>query len=225
MSGDGDFAGDLDGDIRRASAHIAQVRAQTSAEKRLMIAIAGPPASGKTTLAGALVDAINNREPADPPVAALLPMDGFHLDNAVLDEMGLRAVKGAPQTFDADGYIALVRSVREATTDILCPGFDRTIDAVVPDDLSIPAGTRIVIAEGNYLLLTADPWHQLKSLFDTTIALTPPLAELERRLIDRWLAHGHDQDAAEKRARGNDLVNAETVLTSSQTADLRLGIA
>jgi pantothenate kinase len=189
-------------------------------EGRLMIGIAGPPGSGKSTLAERVVDALNDRQ--GDAAAALLPMDGYHLDNTVLDARGLRAVKGAPDTFDAAGFVALVRRIRHEAGDLRYPLFDRSADRTAPDAGLLRAETGIVVAEGNYLLLRDGPWADLKDLFDATVMIAPPLKVLEERLIDRWLSYGFAPEAAAARARGNDLANARTVLARSSVADLHL---
>ncbi|WP_241524034.1 uridine kinase [Oceaniglobus indicus] len=194
--------------------------ADLAAGRRRVVAIAGPPASGKSTLAARVVEGIN-RKAGD--TAALLPMDGFHLDNATLDARGLRQLKGAPDTFDADGFVALVRHVRQGNADIRYPLFDRAQDRTLPGAGFLPEATPLVVVEGNYLLLRQGAWAGLSNLFDLTVMLAPPLAELEARLIARWRHHGLAPAAAEARARGNDLTNARTVMTESAEADLFLG--
>lgn len=186
---------------------------------RTVVGIAGPPGSGKSTLAARVVDRLNEDTPDS---AALMPMDGFHLDNAQLDAMGLRAVKGAPETFDAEGFVDLIRRVGAAGQDIPYPLFDRSADRTVPDAACLRADTPVVVVEGNYLLLSNAPWNRLKPLFDATVIIAPPIEVLEARLIDRWLGYGHSPEEAERKARGNDLVNARRVLEASAPADLTL---
>ncbi|MGS4944707.1 uridine kinase [Meridianimarinicoccus sp. RP-17] len=187
---------------------------------RIMIGIAGPPGSGKSTLADRVVAALNDRR--GDGAAALLPMDGYHLDNATLDARGLRAVKGAPDTFDAAGFVALVRRIRHEAGDLRYPLFDRAADSTVPDAGFLRADTEIVVAEGNYLLLRDGAWADLRDIFDATVMIAPPIAVLEERLIERWLSYGLSPEAAATRARGNDLANARTVLALSAAADLHI---
>ena len=188
---------------------------------RLVVGIAGPPGSGKSTLARNVVDRLNAQE-RSPPMAALVPMDGFHLDNARLDALGLRAAKGAPETFDAEGFVALVRRLREARQDIRYPLFDRAADRTLPDAGLFRAGTPIAVVEGNYLLLSEDAWGDLAPLFDVTVMIAPPTEVLEKRLIQRWLDYGLPADEARRRAQGNDMTNARRVLDGSEAADLVL---
>ncbi|QUJ78063.1 hypothetical protein KDD17_14605 [Sulfitobacter albidus] len=188
-----------------------EISDRNTARDRLIVAIAGAPGSGKSTLAEDLA----NRLGAG---AAVLPMDGFHLDNATLRAAGLFAHKGAPNTFDAAGFIALLREVR-AGGAVSYPTFDRNADATVPGGGMIDADTRIVLAEGNYLLLDNAPWDRLAPLCDLTVQLHVPRHVLEQRLIDRWLAYGLDPEAARARALGNDMRNVDTVVSTSRPAD------
>lgn len=186
--------------------------------ERKVIGIAGPPGSGKSTLAAEVVKRLNQGAES----AALLPMDGFHLENDELTARGLLPVKGAPQTFDVKGFLGLMRCLRQTDGDIRYPLFDRERDCTLPDAGCLTADTRIVVVEGNYLLLRDPLWCDLKPLFDATVMLIVPMEELESRLISRWIEHGLDPVSAAKRARSNDLVNAERVLKDSAAADLSL---
>nr|WP_281494037.1 hypothetical protein [Jannaschia sp. S6380] len=183
---------------------------------RRLVALAGPPAAGKSTMAAELAHAVS----ALGRPAQVVPMDGFHLDNATLDRMGLRDRKGAPETFDIEGLTSLVRAVRGGGTHPF-PVFDRTADAVIADGGTLTA--EIAIFEGNYLLLDADGWRALHPLWDMTVALTPPEILLEARLIERWTSHGLPPEAARARAARNDLPNARLVLGGSIPADMVMG--
>ncbi len=204
----------------KTSAVLSLIESLGAARGRLIVGIVGPPASGKSTLAARVVEGLVAREGA--ATAALVPMDGFHLPNEVLDERGLRDVKGAPETFDADGFVALVRDIKAGGRDIRYPLFERDADCTLPDAALLPRDTRVVVVEGNYLLLRAGSWPCLKPLFDATVMINAPLEVLEARLVERWLMHGLDQGEAKKRARGNDLSNARHVLGNSAESDLIL---
>ena len=193
-------------------------RSQTQRE-RLLVAIVGPPGSGKSTLAAAVVDQLNA---ADSDQAALVPMDGYHLDNEELVALGLLQRKGAPATFDAESLLELITQIRTAILDIRYPTFDRNLDATVPNGGLLKREIPIVVIEGNYLLLDKPVWRQLKAQFDLSVFLQPSKSELERRLIDRWLHYGFSPQEARRKALGNDMVNAELVLSSSLPADLCL---
>lgn len=190
------------------------IRARAGGPARFLVALAGPPASGKSTLAAAVAADLS-------PGARVVPMDGFHYDDAVLDARGLRARKGSPPTFDAQGFLHLIRRLR-AEDEVAIPIFDRDrelsragADIVGPED-------HILIVEGNYLLLDEDPWRRLAPLFDLTVFLDVPEAELVRRLTARWQHHGRDDRAAQDWIRTNDLPNALTVITRSLPAEIIL---
>ena len=179
---------------------------------RFITALAGPPGAGKSTLAEALVAALGQG-------ARVVPMDGFHLDNPVLDARGLRARKGCPESFDALGFVHLIRRLR-AEDEVVIPVFDRGLDLARAGGDVVGPEDKILIVEGNYLLLDAAPWHEARPLYDLTVALDVPEAELERRLIRRWLDYGHDAAAAEARALSNDIPNARRVLRESVAAEI-----
>ncbi|YBV95687.1 nucleoside/nucleotide kinase family protein [Phyllobacteriaceae bacterium JZ32] len=184
--------------------------------ERLLVAIAGPPGAGKSTLSQQLRDALNKG--GDGP-SAIVPMDGFHLDNAILDQRNLRSRKGSPPTFDCAGFEMLLKRLRVADEDIVIPVFDRTLDLSRAGASMVLAKHRILIVEGNYLLLDEAPWSRLHPLFDLTIFLDVPFDELERRLIQRWLDHDHTPEEARNRALSNDIPNAQLVVSSSRPAD------
>ena len=151
-------------------------------QNRILLAIAGPPASGKSTLAADLARALG-------PTAIVLPMDGFHLENDQLQDMEILHRKGAPETFDVEGFVTFLEKVRNQST-VQFPTFDRKTDKTVPNAGLIQENTQFVLVEGNYLLLDFPPWSALSDLFDLTVQLTVEDEELEARLISRWLDHG-----------------------------------
>ncbi len=200
--------------------HIAgEIGLRRKRGKRFIVAIAGAPGAGKSTLADDVCALLNAAEAGS---AAVLPMDGFHLDNAVLDTLGLRARKGAPQTFDADGYAALLDRIGAGDRDIVVPVFDRTNDVARAGGRIVSKETQVIITEGNYLLLDRPEWAQARAHFDLSVFLDVPIAELERRLVQRWLDHGMDEKAAKAKASGNDIANATLVANNSVPADLVL---
>ena len=185
--------------------------------QRILAAIAGPPATGKSTLARATDTALG--EIGED--AAVLEMDGFHLDNALLDARGLLPRKGAPETFDVRGFHAAVTRLR-AGGEVILPRFDRSREVAIAGAVAVPPETRIVLAEGNYLLLDEAPWRGLANLWDITVFLDVPEDELTRRLTLRWQDHGYDDIAARARIDANDLPNARRVLSRRLPADITL---
>jgi pantothenate kinase len=179
---------------------------------RFIIAIAGPPGAGKSTFALDLAQKLPNSK--------ILQMDGFHYDNAVLDQLGLRARKGAPETFDYAGFAVTLRRILDREPNIAIPVFDRTIDLARAAADIISADTEFIIVEGNYLLLDESPWTGLAGFFDLTIFLDVPRPELARRLIQRWLDHGRTQEQADHWVKTNDLPNVDRVLSSRRKPDL-----
>lgn len=192
--------------------------ARFDASRRYLVAIAGPPGAGKSTLAEQLAPALNAKLRHAP--AIVVPMDGFHYDDGLLEARGLRAKKGAPETFDADGFLALLRRLKNETTPIAIPVFDRTLEISRGSARIVEPEHRLLVIEGNYLLLDRPIWRELKPLFDLTIVLRPSLKTIETRLVDRWLGFGFERDAAIIKAQGNDLANARIVLEESARADI-----
>ncbi|MEI4487495.1 phosphoribulokinase [Frigidibacter sp. MR17.14] len=182
---------------------------------RRLVALAGPPAAGKSTLAEELARGLG-------PQAQVIPMDGFHHDNDWLDAKTFRARKGAPETFDVAGFVALVRAIRGGASPAY-PLFDRAADRTVPGAGQVDPAARLLIFEGNYLLLDRPGWRDLAPLWDITVALRIDEDVLTERLVRRWTDHGLDPAAALARAEGNDLPNGRTVLRESIAPDYVLG--
>ncbi len=199
---------------------VGRVQARIRGHDRLIVAIAGAPGSGKSTLGEALVAALNAEA---PDTAALFPMDGFHFDDLYLVPAGLRPRKGAPETFDVGGYAHALRRLRARDEGFVAvPVFDRAIEIARAGARLIPAGVPVIVTEGNYLMLDRAPWADLGALFDLTVFLDVPIEELERRLIRRWLDHGLDPDTARQKAVGNDIPNARLVAGCVRRADIVL---
>lgn len=206
-------------DLAGLSEHLRR----TQGPARRLVAIAGAPGSGKSTIADRLRGKLNQQMPA---LAGILAMDGFHFDDRLLEARGQRARKGAPDTFDVGGLIAMLDRLRaDDGSDIAVPVFDRTIEIARAGAAIIPAATRIVIVEGNYLLLD-DPgfpdWAGLASRFELTVMLEVPRARLVERLAARWRGFGLEPAVVTAKLEGNDLVNADLVTARSRPADFRL---
>ncbi|POO57011.1 nucleoside triphosphate hydrolase [Agrobacterium rosae] len=193
---------------------------RASGHSRFIVAIAGPPGAGKSTLADALYGELIKRGEK----AEVLPMDGFHMDNGILRERGLLARKGAPETFDVRGFFDIVTAVRKADQDVLVPVFDRSREIAIASARSVSSETRFILAEGNYLLLNEEPWIRLKDSFDFSIFVGPTVEVLEQRLRDRWIGYGLDDAGITAKLYENDLPNGKRVVQNSQEADIKIDI-
>ncbi|MER8030070.1 nucleoside/nucleotide kinase family protein [Streptomyces bauhiniae] len=189
--------------------------------RRAILGIAGSPGAGKTTLAGHLVRALN----ADgPPWVAHVPMDGFHLADAELDRLGRRDRKGAPDTFDAAGYAALLRRLGETPADadevVYAPAFERDLEQPVAGSIPVPPSARLVVTEGNYLLLREGSWAGVRPLLDEVWYCEVDEPERVRRLVARHVEFGKEHTAAVAWVLGTDQHNADLIATTRDRADL-----
>jgi pantothenate kinase len=197
---------------------LAKLTAEFERSRRVVVAIAGAPASGKSTLAERLVDRLNADEASS---AALLPMDGYHFDDRVLIARGLRARKGAPETFDVGGLLHMLDRLKQNEEDeIAVPVFDRDLEISRAGARLIPRDARILVVEGNYLLLDQEPWSRLQALFDLTVFVDAPEDLLRRRLVERWRGYGFTPEEIEAKVEGNDIPNGRFVISNSKAADL-----
>lgn len=194
--------------------HIHNTR---SPNKPLMVAIAGAPASGKSTLAAEVARRLNDQKCE----TIVLPMDGFHLDNRQLEKRNLMQSKGAPDTFDVAGLTRLVKALR-AGEDVYFPSFDRSRDISIAGAIHVSADTPVTIIEGNYLMYDAPVWRDLVPFWDVTVRLDVPMPELRARLIHRWLSHNLSSTVATQRAERNDIPNAQSVIDNTIPCDLNL---
>lgn len=195
-----------------ALAEMIRAKAIAQGQGRFIAALAGPPGSGKSTTAEAVAHHLGKS-------ARVVPMDGFHYDDRVLEARGLRSRKGAPNTFDVGGFLHLLTRLR-SEDEVAIPVFDRTLeisrgsaDIVGPED-------RILIVEGNYLLLDEAPWNTAQ--YDLTAFIDVPEAELDRRLLARWAHFGKTPEQARAWIDGNDMPNIRRVNAGSRAADVVL---
>lgn len=200
---------------------VGEVLNRAGNTRRFLIAIAGPPGAGKSTMADNVASALK----AKGESASVLPMDGFHMDNAILIERGLLARKGIPETFDVRGFLDIVRAVRPADQEVLVPVFDRSRELAIASARPIDPQDRFIIIEGNYLLFTQGKWAELDGIFDYTIMLAPPMEVLEERLWDRWRGYKLTEEEASAKVYGNDLPNGRLILENRRPADITLEIA
>jgi pantothenate kinase len=200
---------------------VGEVLGRAGNARRFLVAIAGPPGAGKSTLADNLANALRARG----ETAEVLPMDGFHMDNTILVERGLLARKGIPETFDVRAFLDIVRAVRPADQEVLVPVFDRSREIAIASARVIAPEHRFIIVEGNYLLFSRGKWAELEGAFDYSIMLAPPIDVLEERLWARWRGYNLTEDAASAKVYGNDLPNGRLILENRRPADMTLETA
>lgn len=183
---------------------------------RRLLGIAGVPGAGKSTLAEAIVAEAARRHGAD--WVAHVPMDGFHLADVQLERLGLRERKGAPETFDAGGYAALLRRIRtEVDEPVYAPGFDRTLEQPLAGAMVVPPAARLVVTEGNYLLLAG--WERVREALDEVWLVELDDAVRLDRLVARHIRFGKEPDHARSWVASVDEPNAARIRTSSTPPD------
>lgn len=195
-------------------------RFQNQQRRRIIIAIAGAPGSGKSTIAERVVEHLNSAQDIS---AALFPMDGYHYDDAVLEEMNRLPFKGAIDTFDAHGLRHMLERLKSNEDDVIAvPVFDRALEIARAGGRMIPRSIDIIVCEGNYLLASQAPWDRLKPIFDLTIFVDVDEDDLRRRLQDRWRSFGLSEEEIARKVENNDLPNGLLIGRISTEPDLRV---
>jgi len=198
---------------RLAGTLVERARTLIVPGERRLLGITGAPAAGKSTLAGSLVAAL-------APEAVLVPMDGFHLAAAQLRRLGRLDRKGAPDTFDAAGYLALLHRLRDRAEDVVyAPEFRREIEEPIAGAIAVPREVPLAITEGNYLLY----WNDVRELLDEVWFVDLDEPTRLARLIERHMAYGRTRAEAEQRTYGSDQRNAELIMATRMNADLIVG--
>lgn len=185
---------------------------------RRILGLAGPPGGGKSTLAEALKAIFGER-------AVIVPMDGFHLAQVELERLGRADRKGAPDTFDAAGYVALLRRLRDpvAGETVYAPAFRREIEEPVAGAIAVPAEVPLVITEGNYLLVDEGPWADVRALLDEAWYVGGDDTQRRERLVARHMTFGRDETAARAWVENTDEPNARRIAATASRADLVFG--
>ncbi|WP_051839342.1 nucleoside/nucleotide kinase family protein [Streptomyces sp. NRRL F-5126] len=190
--------------------------------RRSLLGIAGAPGAGKSTLARRLVGRLVERHGRD--AAALVPMDGFHLAQAELERLGRADRKGAPDTFDAAGYVELLARLRAARPGVVvyAPVFDRSLEEAVAGSIGVPPEVELVVTEGNYLLHDDPSWAPVRPLLDEAWYLDPDPEARVRRLVERHVRFGKERAFAQRWVERSDEVNARLVARGRDRADVVL---
>ena len=198
---------------------LERARRLVASGRRRILGIVGPPGGGKSTVARLVVAQLGD-------AAALVPMDGFHLAQAELVRLGRRDRMGAPDTFDADGYVALLRRLRDATDSVVyAPEFRREIGEPIAGAIAIPRSVPLVVTEGNYLLLEHGGWDGVRALLDESWYVEVDEETRIERLVKRHVAFGKAPGEAREWTMGSDQRNAEVVARTAHRADLVVRLA
>jgi pantothenate kinase len=185
---------------------------------RTVLGLSGGPGTGKSTIAQQLVPRLGD-------VAAYVPMDGFHMKQAKLEANGTVLDKGMPHTFEGAAFADFLARLKSATSGMSGPGYSRKIEDVVDEAFTVPATTRLLVVEGNYLLLATAPWSRVRPLLDLAVYLEIPVEMVRARLMKR---HAEEGLFTAERNRAHiervDLVNYNTVLPSRARADIAIDL-
>ena len=186
-------------------------------KNRHFIALSGPPASGKSTISEKIANDLSSKGYQ----SNVLQMDGFHYDDQILKDKNLISKKGAPETFDVMGLASFLSRLKNES-EVVVPIFDRSLELSRSSAVIIPKETKVIVTEGNYLLLNSNPWRILQNFFDTTIMIQCEKSILEKRLLDRWKKFKLSDDQIHQKVYDNDLPNGINVIKNSSKADYNL---
>ena len=186
-------------------------------KNRYFIALSGPPASGKSTISEKLVKDLTLKGHN----SSILQMDGFHYDDQILKQKSLLLKKGAPETFDVMGFLNFLFRLQNEN-EVAIPIFDRSLELSRSSAVIISKETRVVIVEGNYILLKTQPWRELHKFFNSTIMINTKHEILEKRLIERWRSFNIPEEEIKQKVFENDLPNGVNVIKNSILADFNL---
>src|SRR5918993_3020547 len=204
--------------IDELAAYMVDTLAKLTANARRFLGITGNPASGKSSLAQGLAATVNRR--VGGHVAVVVPMDGFHLPNAVLHERGLYPLKGIPATFDAEGFILLLQRLHESPyRKVGAPAFDHARHDPVYDEITVQPSHRLIVVEGNYLLHDDPPWDQVRPLLDEVWYVDAPRGIIAQRLLERHMRAGRSRKDAEKKIASTDIPNVRIIERTRPRAD------
>lgn len=197
---------------------------QKNENKRFLLGIIGVPGAGKSTLAELLMKKTN--EVLQGECAIVVPMDGYHFHNDILIEKGLLPLKGIPQTFDAQRFVMLIKEIASSKAErIDCPSYDRELHNPVEGSIVIEKKHKIIIVEGNYLLLDTCPWNELANLFDESWFIETPLAITKERLLTRHVRTGRSIEDALHKIECTDAPNAELITQTRPRATRVIQVA
>jgi pantothenate kinase len=189
---------------------------------RSVLGLAGGPGAGKSTLAVRLVERLNA---ATPGVAAYVPMDGFHMRHKKLEALGTAHEKGMPHTFEGAAFAQFLARLKAAREPVSGPSYSRRIEDVVDDAFTVPADARLLVVEGNYLLVGDPPWQAVRPLLDFAVFIDVPRETVRARLLRR---HAEEGLFTEERNREHiervDLANYDLVSRTRARADLVLAL-
>lgn len=190
--------------------------------QRFMLGIVGYPGAGKSTAANAIVDSFNQLTGNDD--AIVVPMDGFHLPNEQLEQLDLLALKGIPESFDAGAFVDLLRRLRSAADTVRAPLFERRIEASIQDAIAIHPKHRLLVVEGNYLLLKDPPWKEVRPLLNEVWFIDTSLETVYDRLVERHKQGGRSEKGAIEKVQNTDMRNAHLIDGTKIFADRLIAV-